>query len=76
MTGAELHDFELLGCASNTVEGRAICKLVSEVKSLQHELNDPNYQYVGRIHRHAIISRDCEITKLREEIKQLKGDKS
>ena len=48
--------------------------LLIEIRSLQHQLNDPNYLYCEtRIHRQTILSREIEIEKLQKEIKDLKN---
>lgn len=52
-----------------------VLQLVSRVRALEHELADPNYQYSGRIHRQAIVSRNALIEKLRQEIAILKKEK-
>lgn len=55
---------------------KQIClRLITEVRTLQHELADPNYLYSGRIHRFALKTRDAEIDLLRAELKQLKEAK-
>ena len=56
----------------DTRENQRIGSLCAEVRRLQHEINDPNYQYVGRIHRHAIICRNGEIDRLRKENGELR----
>lgn len=73
---AELFEWEEIACSvPDSREKQIIGKLVSAVRSLQHELRDPNYQYVGRIHRQAIISRNARIEDLEKQIRELKGDK-
>lgn len=57
----------------HSLEGGRIGELCSEVRRLRHELDDPNYQYVGRIHRQAILCRNGTIDRLRKEIAELKA---
>lgn len=45
-------------------------RLHIEVMRLSHELNDPQYQYSGRIHRHALLCRNADIDTLRKEVKE------
>ncbi len=52
-------------------------KLLDEVRRLTNELEDERYKYAGsRIMRCAIVSRNAQIDKLQEEIKQLKENKN
>jgi hypothetical protein len=44
--------------------------LVLRVRQLEHELADPNYSYGGRICRQAIVTRNVEIERLRDKIKE------
>ena len=47
-------------------------RLLSLVRSLGHQLDDPNYKYGGsRISRYAILSRNAEIEKLQEKLKAM-----
>lgn len=74
LTAAELDDAEHTAAGDNSFMAHLVLKLVNEVRSLQHELADPNYQYSsGRIHRQAILCRDAEIDRLRKELEKLKG---
>jgi len=64
---AELDKMEQVACDQDTYLGQCCRKLISEVRNLQHQLDDPNYQYAGsRIHRQAIVVRNAEIDKLRK----------
>lgn len=74
---SELHEWEVLACTPPlSWERQIIGKLVSEVRKLQHELDDPNYNYVGRIHRQAIICRNEQIASLEKQIIELKKGKT
>lgn len=75
MDKLDLHGIEQAACASDSTEAAMILNLVSEVRRLKHELDDPNYLYAGRIHRQAIVSRDARIEKLRTEVKRLQAFK-
>ena len=68
---SKLIEWEELGCSGITLQHQIISQLICDVRSLQHELDEPNYQYVGRIHRQGIISRNQRIDQLEKEIKQL-----
>ncbi len=56
-------------------EAQIALRLLSECRRLQHELADPNYQYSGRIHRAAILSRNAEIDALRKTVEELKAER-
>lgn len=61
----------------DSVASRRIMDLCSEVRSLQHQLEDPNHLYAsGRIHRQAIICRDGEISRLRKQVEELISERS
>ena len=66
---------EEFACTGQSVDKQLIARLVSQVRSLQHQLNDPNYLYAGgRIHRQALISREMEANLLRDKYeKAVKG---
>jgi hypothetical protein len=52
--------------------GHYVIKLVNRVRELDHELNHPNYTYAsGRIGRSALVYRNQEIERLREQVKKL-----
>lgn len=68
-----LDAWERIGCSGDSLEKQIICNLITEVRMLQHELNDPCFKYAGgRINRQAIVSRNETIDKYLEEIKKLK----
>lgn len=73
LTTNDIHDCEQLSFKEENILNRICQRLIVEVRSLQHELADPNYQYVGRIHRNAILTRDAEIDRLRTKIKELEA---
>lgn len=66
----DLQRIEEVALANDTQIHQWAAKLVMRVRQLEHELADPNYLYVGRISRQAIICRNAEISKLQEELKQ------
>lgn len=72
----ELDDMEERATAADGHLAVCVCRLVSEVRRLHHELADPNYQYSGRIHRQAVLTRDATIARLREEVKKLTANKT
>jgi hypothetical protein len=74
LTESDLYDIEQHACKNDTLEVQLLCRLVTECRKLQHELNDPNYQYSGRIHRQAIICRDAEIDRLRTRLKEVEKE--
>lgn len=47
-------------------------RLLNEVRSLRHELDDPSYQYSGRIHRNAILCRNAMIDSLTAQLREAK----
>lgn len=53
------------------LEKEIAMRLLSECRTLKHQLNDPNYSYSGRIHRAALLCRDATIDDLRKENKCL-----
>lgn len=63
---------ERLAMSEETQMSLTLAKAVSFIRKLQHELNDPNYRYVGRIHRQAILSRNAQIERLLEENAKLR----
>lgn len=67
-----LDQIERAAAKDNGPMGQFCFYLLSEVRRLQHELNDPNYQYFGRIHRQAILVRNAQIEKLELELKKAK----
>lgn len=67
----DLRMAEELAVTEDTAMSQWLSKCVSEVRRLQHELNDPNYSYSGRIHRQAILCRNAEIDRLQKRIKEL-----
>lgn len=69
----ELDAMERFAMTEETLMALNVGKLVSEVRRLKHELADPNYLYVGRIHRQSILCRDAQIDVLRKEIAELKS---
>ncbi len=74
LTEENLSVFEKSAARENSALASAIELLVREVRSLQHELIHPNYQYAGgRIPRGAILCREAEIDRLREELELLKA---
>lgn len=73
----DLHDIESLiyeiGDGNDNLMQTIALKLLSEVRRLQHELNDPRYNYVGRIPRTAILYRDDKIDRLNKELTKLRA---
>jgi hypothetical protein len=70
----ELDEWENKACGEGWHDV-IIRSLVSEVRRLQHQLDDPNYLYAGsRIHRQALIVRDAEADRLREIVAKLKAE--
>ncbi len=50
----------------------AAFRLLNEVRTLSHSLEDPNYIYAtGRVTRLALVIRDAENGQLRDKIKEL-----
>ncbi len=50
---------------------RALCRVLVELRAERHKLRDPNYIYAhSRISRQALICRDAEIERLREELRK------
>lgn len=70
-----IDDMEREAVKGESMLHQMLSRAVSKIRSLQHELTDPNYLYVGRIHRQAILSRNAEIDALREELTKLKQRK-
>ena len=66
-----LFDIEQVAYTSNTAAHDYLSQCVSEIRRLQHELADPNYQMSGRIHRAAVLCRDATIETQRQTIKKL-----
>jgi hypothetical protein len=80
MNAEDLHGFEQLASRwchdDDGVKAKlaqCILTAISLARFLDHQLNDPNYMYSGRIHRQAIITRDMEIEALRAKIKKLES---
>lgn len=60
-------------CFADGTDGRAGL-IMRELLRLKSQLEDPNYMYAGgRIHRHAILTRNGQIDALRQEIKSLRA---
>jgi len=67
----DLDNFEQKYSGMETEQSLLICQLISEIRSLRHELKDPNYLYCGsRIHRQAVISRNNQMNSMSEEYKK------
>lgn len=68
------------GADTDGVLSRIAQQLLSEVRHVRKEYeryqNDPNYNYSGRIHRNAILSRNNQIAALEKQIKELKATTS
>lgn len=64
------------GADTENLISRIAQKLLSEVRHIRKEYeryqNDPNYNYSGRIHRDAILSRNNQIAKLQKELQAFK----
>lgn len=74
ISNVELADWERAAASSESHENAVIRKLVSEVRRLKHEADDPNYLYCGsRIHRQAILVRNSEIDALRAQVAELRA---
>lgn len=69
----DLNRAEEIAVEGDSAMHQYLGRCVSEIRRLRHELDDPNYQYVGRIHRQAILVRDARIDKLLKEIAELKA---
>lgn len=67
-----LFEAEEIACSGDSLLHSLLGQAISKIRSLQHELDDPNYQYVGRIHRQGILSRNATIDQLRKEVDELK----
>lgn len=63
-----LFEAEEIACSGDSLLHSLLGQAISKIRSLQHELDDPNYQYVGRIHRQGILSRNATISDLRGTI--------
>lgn len=59
---------EILFGLPDSLAKQIATKLLSECRRLQHEIDDPNYRYSGRIHRNAILCRNAEIRSKTERI--------
>lgn len=65
LTESDLTELEMIAFAGDSLEHKAMQKLIREFRRLSHELNDPAFMYAGsRIRRDAILCRDAEIDKL------------
>ena len=73
LTTNDIHVCEQLAFKEDSLLNRVCQRLIIEIRNLQHELADPNYQYVGRIHRNAILTRDAQIDTLKARIKELEA---
>lgn len=71
LSAIDIHTCEQLSFKEDNALNRVCQRLIIEIRDLQHELADPNYQYVGRIHRNAILVREAEIDSLKAKIKEL-----
>lgn len=71
LSAIDIHTYEQLSFKEDNALNRVCQRLIIEIRDLQHELADPNYQYVGRIHRNAILVREAEIDSLKAKIKEL-----
>jgi hypothetical protein len=69
----DLDTCEAEGAKADTLHSHMVMKLVSEVRRLTHERDDPNFKYSGdRIHRAAVVSRNAQIDRLHDEVKALR----
>lgn len=73
MNGSELDDIEQR-IAKGIVTPQDATAMLVEIRRLWHSEKDPNYLYSGsRINRLAIVTRDAEIDRLREQVKEKAG---
>lgn len=74
LDASDLDEAERIALAGDTVLHQLAGRLLIEVRRLQHELADPQFQYAGgRVHRHAVVCRNAEIDALREQVRQLRA---
>lgn len=67
-----MQEIELAIAKDDSPMGQIAQKLLWENQKLQHDLDDPRYQYCGRATRAAILCRDATIEKLQKQIDALK----
>lgn len=75
MTDEELHDAEQLAYWGRLQEHELLRKAVAEIRSLRHQLADPNYIFAcSRIGRGAILYREARNEHLRKENEHLRKE--
>lgn len=69
---SDLHDYEREAVKGESYIHQIACKLIVEVRDLQHKLNDPNYMYAScRVPRLAIVDQASRIDALHLKVKEL-----
>jgi len=76
MKNTDINDIEdRINSRNESQEKRWVIELISKVRSLEHDLRNPNYLYAdSRIHRQAILCRNSDIALLQQELHKVKEE--